>query len=135
MFIFLFYCCCWEFFFKKINIDSLWISHNTPIPSYISSAFATSLSKLNKIEFNRNKKIYLFVEFTVWHNEFYSIPLSPHIFTSQCLLHWSGLRSIAYATLSILGSHWDFSWISSFVTEILLFDICRASNFTCSCNL
>lgn len=37
------------------------------------------------------------------------------------LTHWSGLRPLASANLSILGSHWDSSWLSCCFSELQQF--------------
>jgi hypothetical protein len=113
----------------------------TPIP-FISSFLCTSpYNHPSKRKEGRIKTNILVVRAAVWGLQcvmvchtlynFLSKHLYLQIFIAMC--HWSGLRPLASAILSILDPHGDpLNLLLSCVMEILQLWICRTGPFMCS---
>jgi hypothetical protein len=105
--------------FRKHFVDSLWVSHDAPSHAhfplliYLPVALATFFPKnkthsANNKDKNKNQSIENIVEAVVCHSVFHSISLCPHMFFAMS--HWSGSRSLASVTPSMLDPHQDF-WL------------------------
>ena len=121
---------------KKLFIDSLWIlhqvlqSHLSPCPS-ISTLYSCNLPlKTNKQTKQQQNHV-------AWKLQYAPqctlLPKNLYLQMFVALSHWSSSKPLASATLSVLDSQWDFSWISccwtSYVMELLQLWVYKTGSF------